>query len=167
MFQNDVLLMLALFLGCLSTIQCCPTGCSCSLKELECEHINVDSVFYRNVLVVKATFKDSSIDVKKLTEAFPNLQEVDMQNSQAYNCPQVDTGIKGLSCRDSGDTSGQRVQSEIKLEEKIEDILHISQGILSLGVLVFVLTLSWISCRFYFFCEQKVEKKAKSNEKGE
>ena len=146
----------AIIIGCLSVIQCCPTGCGCGLKELECEHMDADTVLYRNVLIVKATFKDSIVDVKKLMEAFPNLQEVYMQNSQAYNCPRLDTGIKGLNCGDSDYTSGTRIESNVKMEENIEDILQISQGSLSLGVLVFVLTLAWIGCRFYFFVNRRL-----------
>ena len=146
----------AVIIGCLTRIQCCPTGCGCSLKELECEHIDADTVLYRNVLIVEASFKDSIVDVKKLLEAFPNLQEVRMQNSRAFNCPRLDTGIKGLYCGDGGYTSGPRIQSDMKMEENIEDILQISQGSLSLGVLVFVLTVVWIACRFYFFINRRL-----------
>ena len=121
---------------------------------VDCENLGMDSVLYRNVLVVRATFKDSTIDAQKVIEAYPNLQEVTMDNSRAYNCP-TDSLIKGLSCTENGESGGGQGE-KTKTEEKIKSILHISEGSLSLGVIVFLITLVWISCRFYFFVSRRM-----------
>ena len=140
--------MLAVLVASLSSVQCCPSGCSCGLQTVDCENLGMDSVLYSNVLVVRGTFKDSTIDAQKVIEAYPDLQQVTMDNSRAYNCP-PDSQIKGLSCTENGEWwwSGEKT----KTEEKTESILHISEGSLSLGVIVFLITLVWISCRYYFF----------------
>ena len=145
--------MLVALVASVCYVQCCPSGCSCGLQMVDCENIGIDSVLYRNVLVVRANFKDSTIDAKKVLKAYPHLQEVTMDNSRAYNCPS-DRQIKGLSCSENGESDGQGEKT--KTEEKIDSILQLSEGSLSLGVMVFLLTVVWISCRFYFFVNRRL-----------
>ena len=151
--------MFAVLVASVCSVQCCPSGCSCGLQTVDCENIGIDSVLYRNVLVVRANFKDSTIDANKVLEAYPHLQVVTMDNSRAYNCPS-DRQIKGLSCLENGESDGQGEKTNT--EEKIDSILQLSEGSLGLGVMVFLLTVVWISCRFYFF----VNRRLRAREKG-
>ena len=65
----------------------CPSGCECKLSSLKCENVDKETIFSRSTIITHAEFRDSVVDILKLTQYYQNLQKVDLVNSIAENCP--------------------------------------------------------------------------------
>ena len=134
----------------------CPSGCSCAVEEYQCSGVDGNTIFYMNLMVTKLTFEDSTVDVMKIVQAFPNIQNVKLENSQTVNCrTDLIVGIRGLYCTEKNDNDNVVTDTGAEIEVTLSHLTTLSEGSLGLSILALILMFAYYCFRFIIFMRRE------------